>query len=83
MSLVSMILAFAPGLAVRLRPRSGPKLEVEVQQHLEQLQQNAAPLCRTRRQSLPNCVPGRHAFLAPRDSGNLGRFLGPGFPGRI
>jgi hypothetical protein len=69
MSLTSIVLAFAPGLAVRHWPRSGPKSEPDVQH--------------ARRQSPPNCVPGRHAFLAPRDSGNLGRFLGPGFPGRI
>ena len=51
MSLTSIVLAFAPGLAVRHWPRSGPKSEPDVQH--------------ARRQSPPNCVPGRHAFLTP------------------
>jgi hypothetical protein len=112
MSLMSMILAFAPTLAARLRPqRSEPDLEVEAellqrapsglkaelaamrcerdplgaaqQQMEQQMQQCATLLHYARPLSLPNCAPGRHAVLARRDSGGLGRFLGPGFPGRV
>jgi hypothetical protein len=117
MSLMSMILAFAPAPAARLRPQgserelaaevesvqrpSGLKddfkatrrerdtfratqQQIEQQQRIEQqLRQCAALQHYARPQSLPNCAPGRHAVLARRDSGGLGQFLGPGFPGRL
>jgi hypothetical protein len=101
MSLMSMILAFAPALAARLRPQgiehglvaevqspqgapSGLKDERAPRQQMEQqLPQYAALLHNARPQALPNCAPGRQVILARRDSGGLGRFLGPSFPGRI